>query len=797
MEATNKVLPPAARRDVELSQLFTFSSYGTPLCSDGSQTAASLVSVKGGKARWQTWCSAPAEATKSGALLRRATAVLSRDDVTSAQYVARDGAALRDALAAELRSRAGVAATAAAAAASPGCRASSRPGSAPVWTRADRVARIEVVALTPATTELGSLQPQPEQLLDSALLLVQHVAPGSSRRGDREASAALSALLRSRAEAQLRRFTPTTQATSFVGRLNLEFNAVGVMLWADNAAMRIGVAMACVRGATPQPATLLWSRELPLGGPAEEGVCVLMNLLMSMPHQLGHRWRVPLLLARLAAWESYTRPDTSALSAAVAAAKAARLVTQTAIEAARRATACFTAAEQLSEECKAAHRALTAAYKTNDASWDALFKSVDADNDALVATSAVLNEFQYNVAELRFATTFSADAPLGAGNHSVVYAVRWAVDNEEQKAAAEAAFAKVAIRDDARLAEGAMVLRALPKCASLPRLLHSSRLGFMQFNLPAEASDEPQKQPAFLVLSPAGASLCAVLGRLPPHAGDAATAARRIIADVVSQGLLDALQAAHSHGIAHGNMKMENVALTPAPPARVDADAENADDADAAALLLALRRGAWQPRALLIDWGTALPIGKASYIRSQRGVGPEVTAALRSDEDYWVLGEQHWRVTPQLDLEPVAYIAAATAAGCPTDKANFMRVPWLLPPWLESMQPKPGCTRCAAVTAARALWLKEHPEALGDSGRRFLEHVRAGRAVYTWRIEDAAHAALLADEDSAAPLRRVAESDGRSPLRRESNVTRVAAERAARLGVCWNAATESAADGTL
>lgn len=727
--------------------------------------------------------------------------MLASTGVASSQYVASDGAALRDALAAELRGCAGVAATAAAAAAaSPGCRASSRPGSAPVWTRADRVARIEVVALTPAWTEFGPQpQPQTERLVDCALLLVQHVAAGSSRRGDREATAALSALLRSRAEAQLRRFTPTTQATSLVGQLNLEFNAVGVMICADNAAMRIGVAMAAVRGAAPQPATLLWSQELPLGGPAEEGVCVLMNLLMSMPHQLGHRWRVPLLLARLAAWESYTRtrPDTSALSAAVAAAKAARLVTQTAIEAARRATARFTAAEQLSEECNAAHRALTAAYKTNDASWDALFKSVDAENDALVATSAVLNEFQYNVAELRFATTFSADAPLGAGNHSVVYAVRWAVDNEEQKAAAKAAFAKVALRDDAQLAEEAMVLRALPKCASLPRLLHSSRLGFMQFDLPAEASDEPQKQPAFLVLSPAGASLCAVLGRLPPHAGDAATAARRIIADVVAQGLLDALHAAHSHGIAHGNMKIENVALTPAPPARVDADAENADDADAAALLLALRSGAWQPRALLIDWGTALPIGKASYIRSQRGVWPEVTAALRSDEDYWVLGEPHWRVSPQLDLEPVAYVAAATAAGCPTDQANFMRVPWLLPPWLESMQPKPGCTRCAAVTAARALWLKEHPEALGDSGRRFLEHARAGRAVYTWRIEDAAHAALLADEDSAAPLRRVAESDGRSPLRREPNVTRVAAERATRLGFCWNAATESAADGTL
>lgn len=51
-----KAPPPATRRDVALSQLFTFSPYGRPLHSDGLKTAESLVSAKGVRARWQTWC---------------------------------------------------------------------------------------------------------------------------------------------------------------------------------------------------------------------------------------------------------------------------------------------------------------------------------------------------------------------------------------------------------------------------------------------------------------------------------------------------------------------------------------------------------------------------------------------------------------------------------------------------------------------------------------------------------------------------------------------------------------------
>jgi flagellar biosynthesis GTPase FlhF len=106
-------------------------------------------------------------------------------------------------------------------------------------------------------------------------------------------------------------------------------------------------------------------------------------------------------------------------------------------------------------------------------------------------------------------------------------------------------------------------------------------------------------------------------------------------------------------------------------------------------------------------------------------------------------------------------------------------LPWVAPPWLEYVGALP---KCAEVTAARTRWLTEHPEALGDGGRRFLEHARAGRAVYTWRIDDDAHAALLADE-AAAPLERVC--DVLNWDQDESNLTLMAAERATRFGVRW------------
>ena len=99
----------------------------------------------------------------------------------------------------------------------------------------------------------------------------------------------------------------------------------------------------------------------------------------------------------------------------------------------------------------------------------------------------------------------------------------------------------------------------------------------------------------------------------------------------------------------------------------------------------------------------------------------------------------------QADLEGVAYVAAAAAAGCSAaDVAPWLdadgKARWETPPepvvWCE-VEPKPlnelyNFNWLGPNAAARAAWLKAHPEALGDAGRRFLQLARRVHAVYSW-----------------------------------------------------------------
>ena len=254
--------------------------------------------------------------------------------------------------------------------------------------------------------------------------------------------------------------------------------------------------------------------------------------------------------------------------------------------------------------------------------------------------------------------------------------------------------------------------------------------------------------------------LAEVLAQLPPASECAsAAAARRALADAVATGLLDALRHAHARGVAHSNLKIPNVVLAPPPP-----------PGDIAALLAG---GAWRPRGVLIDWGTARALGAPASVRQQGGFQPDATETLlrpqRSDSGgwYWADVGSVWLLHPRHDLECVAYLAAAVAGGGGVAAQHSSWPPWW--PWTTpdggiakrggdgnggdaAAQADTGLSWVGPVACARAAWLRAHPDALGEHGRRFLQHARAGRPLYTWRLSDEEHAALLL-QPAAEPVR--------------------------------------------
>ena len=426
------------------------------------------------------------------------------------------------------------------------------------------------------------------------------------------------------------------------------------------------------------------------------------------------------------------------------------------------------------------------------------------------------------------------DSALGAGNHSAVYALRWRTPRSSADAAAaeadveELAVAKVAAQNDAQLAEEAAVLGELAdaRCASLPRLLYTSRSSFQGVveddaleaemaardaearGLPAPAPPSPRAlQPAFLVMTPIGTPLPHVLARLARDADAAAAAAddiavaavrsvRAALAERVAHGLLDALRCAHERGFAHGNIKFPNIVLAPPLPLLGKSNGRPPLTLDDVA----------SRTAVLVDWGTAQRMGARKPVRSQGGLAmdavetlmAEAVAAELAEEDMMATygftapegaGLSWWysrrrvprrvprlTVLPRWDLEAVAYAYAAlrkdtrsaAALSCYqyADESDLATIP----PWHpraarrsvyddeEATAPRRGDAALEALAAAetglawlgprawrRFVWLHEHPDALGERGRRFLAHVRAGRAVYTLDLDDA--------DVAGAPLR--------------------------------------------
>jgi hypothetical protein len=800
-------------------------------------------------------------------LLRRARAALARL-ADEAQYVAHDGSALRDALAAELRAAHAPAACAAASAGAITTDGAARapppakPRGLPRWALRRRAARTAVVALTPAPLPGGAAAAAPE-LFTSTIVLTQHahaapfVSSPSSARGDREAAAACGALLRARAEALRRRRLASPHAVA--ARVWAEdaerrsgcasCRAFGGVLSSDGAWLRLGVAAAPLGGAgAPAAPTLTWSRPLrlapwPCGGAARphgrapdgagrydldeapKGARVLANLLRQQPAQLGQQLRVHELLARIAAFEAATPPDEAPLLRAVDDALRAE-------EHARAVADAAAAAAAADDDSSSGAQALATA--TRSLQRDARKARLDAEIALLGAKNAgrgARMTYVSDLDDLWAAAALQLDAPAGAGNHSAVYALRrWPPDGNNEPGGAEGAAAKVACASDAQLAEEAALLSAMhaapeqaPPCAALPRLLYTSagamrpsRSWGLDEQSRAAAAAVPTGLPAFIVIAPLGAPLADVLRRLPR--GAAAAAARRALADGVAEGLLAALRAAHARGVTHGNMKIDNVVLTPPPPPLPEQQG-GGEEEDAAALADALVSGAWRPRGVLIDWGTARALGMSGGVRPQRGYEADATETLQFTS--CPFAGARWLLTPRQDLESVAYLyasiahpdgacggglsASASASASVSDALSddlrraLQRIESTRPPWMLASRSSGNCSDgdgngddgggdaaaradtglhwVGPVAAARAAWLRAHPDALGERGRRFLAHVRAGRDVYSFDISDEEHAALMEGPGGGAPLPLRARG-GCYDEREYDNGPRTAAEKA-------------------
>ena len=513
--------------------------------------------------------------------------------------------------------------------------------------------------------------------------------------------------------------------------------AIGAVLSADGAWLRLGVAVASAKAQRSDPPTLTWAlplRLVPL--PQQETDAVGMsqrlffNFVAMSPHLFYPQMRAVDLLIRTCALEAALPGAQAALCAAEHAAR-------------------------LRQE--AAPQGLAAASARDELELGSLRLAATRAGNAL---SALRTRHSGYLRRLWMAAAMKWDSPLGAGNHSAAYTLPWG------PAAGDGcvAVAKVAYLESSDLAAEAELLQALHlggvRCDNLPRLLYWS-LGSLSGTQEAApvaadaaigAAPAPSANPAFLVLAPLGFPLAAALAQLPASAaGGAAAAARRILADAVAEGLLAALSHAHARGVAHSNMKMENVVLAPPPPGGAGSLAE------------LLSSGAWRPRAVLIDWATARALGRPASVRRQRGCDPDVMESLHVS----------WDTIPELlprhDLECVAYIAASVAGS-----GDFSaEVPWCRPAWWqpaaagagsaddgeeapggsEETKAETGLAWVGPIACQRAVWLRKHPEALGGGGHRFLQHVRAGRVLYSWHVSDAEHDALLEQQVSAGDRR--------------------------------------------
>ena len=320
---------------------------------------------------------------------------------------------------------------------------------------------------------------------------------------------------------------------------------------------------------------------------------------------------------------------------------------------------------------------------------------------------------------------------------------------------------------------------AFARRSDAPRLLHACRMSSF-------LTESVRGGPCFAVFAPAGVPL-ASLGAHPGWAARLAdVAARRQLAEAVAASLLAMLRAAHRESrLAHSAVLPEHVIVLPP----TDDDAAWADAEDVATLGAALLEvPPAQLRAALVSWDSSTLVSKWKGIAWQDGYGPDALEEITYN--YTGSSVRFVRTTEAWDCECVAYIYAAIVHGAAVLGGDYAPPPWaaervasdgpdeqewvarlaaarvqqdddMLPWTYWSESDAARAEREAYNTAVRArggsdaellgrlawrreAWLREHSHVLGRRGARFLEHARAGRAVYSLDISDEEHAALCA-----------------------------------------------------
>ena len=260
---------------------------------------------------------------------------------------------------------------------------------------------------------------------------------------------------------------------------------------------------------------------------------------------------------------------------------------------------------------------------------------------------------------------------VGLGGTSDVYACEFA----GQPAVVKHARIASGARRRPNLGEEAAVLRALEArgCRNVPHVLAA-----------------PKRAMEFLVLSPRGVPLL-VAARACRTLRE-----RRQLASRAASDVLVALKDAHSAGIAHCDVRPENVVV-------------NANGT-----------------AILVDWDTAARLG--ALVDGPRGTLAFAAAvALPAFEP---TGLHSWTAAPAVDLEPVALLYAAVADG--DSDGVYTRQPWLPP-----HAPVAGTSAQAyaqTLLDARDTWLGEIGRRVGKRVRDFVTRVRAGEEIYEFQF---------------------------------------------------------------